>query len=92
MAMTALDLARYNSLIERLQSVLPDLTLDELTAMEAVAKAFLDNRSVDSPFKPQTEDELFARIEQSIAQADRGELVAAEVVEAEMAAKYGIVP
>ena len=41
-------------------------------------------------FKPLTEEQLFERIDRSLAQIDAGEYRDAEEVEAELEAKYGI--
>ena len=41
-------------------------------------------------FKPQTEAQLFERIDRSLAQIEAGDYQDAEEVEAELMAKYGI--
>ena len=87
MAITADNVGRYNELLEKVKAMMANLTYDELAAIESVTEAFLTNHSA---FKPLTEEELFARIDRSLAQAARGECEDAEAVEAELAAEFGL--
>ena len=76
--------------LRRTAAMLTELTDDELSAMESVAKAFLMNRAADSPFRPLTEHQLLDRIDRSLAQAKRGESQSAEDAEAELTAEFGL--
>ena len=74
------------------------LTDDELEAIQAIAIAFLKNgrpiqKSNDNdditPFQPQTEEQLLARIDRSLAQIEAGMYSDAEDVENELLAEIG---
>ena len=59
-----------NLAVDNTKKMLDVLNDNELSAIQEVAKVFI----MDSPFAPKTEEELFERIDRSIAEADAGEL------------------
>lgn len=79
------------SQLDYTQYLLSGLKEDQLEAVQAVIIAFLKNDgAIDetgpAPFQPQTEAQLLARIDHSLAQIDTGEFAAAEDVENELLA------
>ena len=60
----------HNALLDNTRQMLDLLGENQLEAVNSIVKAFI----VDSPYKPENERELYARIDRSIAQADAGEL------------------
>ena len=72
--------------------LLSGLTEEELSAVQAVIIAFLNKNIAGSvsgeisPFRPQTEEQLLARIDHSIAQIETGLVTDSEKFEEEMLA------
>jgi len=72
--------------------LLSGLTEEELNAVQAVIIAFLNKNMTGSilkqasPFKPQTEEQLFARIDHSLGQIEAGLVTDSEEFEKEMLA------
>ena len=89
MTMTADELLRSNEL-EKTKRMLSALTYPEVQAVQAVIKAFLMSPGAERPFRPLTEEELIARIDEGIAQGKRGEYRDAEEVEAEIMKEFGL--
>ena len=97
MAMEARDL-QWQESYHRVSRALPMLTKRELDIIGDVVDEFSKNRSADAladaGIKPLSEEEMLARIDRSLAQADRGEVRDAEEFEAEfdaeLKAAYGI--
>lgn len=83
MALT--QLSSNISTIERTVSILEILPVESQRKVLSFSVELLENER-DNPFRPKTEDELFERIDHSIAQADAGELLnAGEAVDEVMA-------
>lgn len=98
--MEARDL-QWQESYHRVSRVLPMLTKRELDIIGDVADEFAKKdgmaesvNAADSGIRPLSEEELYARIEKSLAQADRGEVRDAEEFEAEfdaeLKAAYGL--
>ena len=81
---------RRSMLLQRTTAMLSALTEDEHSAMETVAKTFLMNRTTNEAPHPMTEQQLFERIDRSLAQAKSGAYQDVEEVEAELAAEFGL--
>ena len=77
MSMPAKEEQWLNS-FRRISNVLPALTKRELDIIGDVAEEFIEKSSAEREIKPLNEAELWARIEHSIAQADRGEVLSFE--------------
>ena len=88
MSMTADELL-YASELEKTKKMMSALTYPEVQAVQAVIKAFLTNPAAQRPFRPLTEEELIARIDEGLAQAKRGEGMDAEAFETELRREYG---
>ena len=63
-----------NLAVDNTKKMLDVLNENEISAIQGVAKAFI----MDGPFAPKTEEELFQRIDYSIAEADAGKLEEAD--------------
>ncbi len=78
--------------LDYIYGLLSGLTEEELYAVQAVIIAFLNKNMVGSvsgkisPFRPQTEEQLLARIDHSIAQIEAGLVTDSEEFEEEMLA------
>ena len=79
--------------------LITSLSDEELRAIQAVAEAFVSKgrtvvtsaeMNVIEPFQPQTEDQLLARIDHSLAQIENGQYSNAENVENELLARFDI--
>ena len=80
------------SQLDYTQYLLSGLKEDQLAAVQAVIIALLKknekkNESGPDPFQPQTENQLLARIDHSLAQIESGEFSDAEDVENELLAE-----
>ena len=80
------------SQLDYTQYLLSGLKEDQLEAVQAVIIAFLKNDGVideasPAPFQPQTEAQLFERIDHSLAQIKDGKFTDAEDVENELLAE-----
>ena len=65
---------------------------EQLQAIQAVAKILVFRKpKKDAFFSKLTEEEFFAEVDASIAEADAGKLEDTEAMEARIAGKYGLV-
>lgn len=93
MAMTAMDMRRRDALLNRLGRVWDDMSNEERSAVEVVVNAIILNHTgeADVVYPRLTEAQLFERIDQSLAEADSGEIVDAEAFDREIRAEFGLV-
>ena len=78
------------SLLDTTIEILRHLNDEQLEAIHSVAKAFASSSGDDDFFKPQTEEELVARIDASLADIKAGRYEDAEAVAEKLRAKYGL--
>ena len=94
MAMTITDLSRRDELLNRLRTVWGDMSSEERSAVEVVVNSIITSHIKESieeaVFPPLTENELFARIDHSLAQANNGEFADADAFEKELATEFGL--
>ena len=69
---------QWQESFRRISAVLPALTKKELDIIGDVATEFVKNSASDRDIRPLNEQELWARIDHSIEQADRGEVLTLE--------------
>ena len=69
---------QWQESFRRISVVLPALTKKELDIIGDVATEFVKNSASDRDIRPLNEQELWARIDHSIEQADRGEVLTLE--------------
>jgi len=79
------------SMFDYTVDLLAALSDDELEAVQTVAITFLKKNSNTfepndsvSPFEPQSEEQLFARIDKSLSQIEEGKFQSSEEVEEEL--------
>ncbi len=84
--MPATGIANGNDTRKRVTEMINVLADDQVQAVNSVMNVFI----ADSPFRPKTEDELFERIDRSLAQADAGELQDADEAIDEVVADLGL--
>ncbi len=90
-AVKEIDRSDYSQL-DYMYGLLSELSDEELKAVQTVVIAFINKRvknrsgSKVTPFQPQTEEQLFNRIDHSLAQIDRGNYTDSEQFEEEMLA------
>ena len=70
--------------------MMQELTQDELRAIQGVAKVFIMSPSADTPYRPLTEEQLCARIDQSLAHARRGQVQDVEDADIELMSEFGL--
>ena len=94
MAMASTDLNRRDDLLNRLSMVWGDMSSEERSAVEVVVNSIINSHAKASDeevaFPPLTDNELFDRIDLSLAQANQGEYADAEAFENELAAELGL--
>jgi len=93
MAMTAADMHRRDALLDKLGRVWDELSNEERSAVEVVVNSIsLNHREETEAVYPRlSEDQLFERIDRSLAQADAGETMDAEAFDREIRAEFGLV-
>jgi len=69
---------QWQESFRRISAVLPALTKKELDIIGDVATEFVKNSASDRDIRPLNEQELWDRIDHSIEQADRGEVLTLE--------------
>lgn len=94
MAMAVTDLNRRDELLNRLRKVWGDMSSEERSAVEIVVNSIITSHAIMTPeeitFPPMTENELFERIDSSLAQADNGDYEDADAFEKAVAAEFGL--
>lgn len=82
------------SMFDYTVDLLAALSDDELEAVQTVAITFLKknsntfgSRDSVSPFEPQSEEQLYARIDKSLSQIEEGQFQASEEVEEELSSR-----
>ena len=95
MAMAITDLNRRDELLNRLRIVWGDMSSEERSAVEIVVNSIITSHTKASfeevVFPPLTENELFERIDLSLAQANNEKYVDAHAFEKELAEEFGLV-
>jgi len=93
MAMTAADMHRRDALLDKLGCVWDELSNEERSAVEVVVNSIsLNHREETEAVYPRlSEEQLFERIDRSLAQADAGETMDAEAFDREIRAEFGLV-
>lgn len=95
MAMAITDLNRRDELLNRLRTVWGDMSSEERSAVEVVVNSIITSHTKTSiekaAFPPLTENELFERIDLSLAQANNGEFADADAFDKELASEFGLV-
>ena len=76
------------SVLEETIDMLRKLDFQELEAVQAVIKVFLSKD--DDYYKPLSESEIIARIDEAITQVDAGYFYDAEETEKEIIAEFGL--
>lgn len=89
MAMPAREL-QWQESFRRVSSVLPILTKEELDIIGDVATEFARNAKPNREIRTLTEDELWARIDHSLEQANRGEVLTFEETMASIDEEFGL--
>ena len=84
------DFHRRDDLLERLRLMWENLSNEERSALETLVNSIFKNHAEEVFFQSLTENELFERIDRSLAQADRGEYKDAEELEAEIMKEFGL--
>lgn len=78
--------------LEKTIDLLEEMDDEQLQAMQAVAKILVFKKPKrDAFFRKLTEEEFFAEVDASIAEANAGKLEDTENMENRIAAKYGLV-
>ena len=95
-SMTASDLQNLNDVVNNLRKAWEGMTREQRsmvkTLVDLVAKTKEDeNSAIASLYEPLTREEMLARIDSGLAEADRGEGQPLEEVGAELAAEFGFV-
>ena len=90
MALSTYDVRRYHALVDKLKTRLPELTMEELTAVNAVVEAFLSDHSSENPYHPLTEKQLIERIDLSLTPVEQGLCQDSEEMEAELMAEFDL--
>lgn len=95
MAMAFSDLRRRDELLNRLKTVWNDMSREERSAVEVIVNSIIVSHAKTGDgevvFPSLTEDELFERVDLSLAQADSGDYTDADAFEKEIAAEFGLV-
>ena len=89
MAMAARDL-RWATELEKTNAMMLELTEDELQAIQSVAKVFIMNPSIERPYRPLSEEQLFQRINMAIKHAEQGQCRDSAEVEADLSKEFGL--
>ena len=89
MTMTAHE-PEWQKSFHRVASVLPVLTQKELDIIGDVATEFVRNAASVRELRPLSEDEVWARIDYSLEQADRGEVLTLEETMASIDREFGL--
>ena len=77
--------------LEKTIDLLEEMDDEQLQAMQAVAKILVFKKpNEDAFFRKLTEEEFFAEVDASIAEADAGRLENTADMEARIAGKYGL--
>ncbi len=84
------DFHRRDDLLEKLKQMWANLSYEERSALETFVDSIFKNHAEEVFFQPLTEDELFERIDRSLAQADCGEYKDSEEFEAEIIKEFGL--
>lgn len=71
-------------------SMIQLLSDSDLEAIQGIAKAFLAKTNETAVYKPQTEEQLLARVDVSIEHAKRGMHEDVEIVESELIREFGL--
>ncbi len=78
--------------LEKTIDLLEEMDDEQLQAIQAVAKILVFKKpNKDQFFRKLTEEEFFAEVDASIAEADAGQLEDTAEMEARIAGKYGLV-
>lgn len=81
---------QWENSYNRIVSILPALTKKELDILGDIAHEFTAKDEASVALHPLSEDELFERIDHSLAQADRGEVFSIEEVMEEIDKEFSL--
>ena len=90
MEMAARELNHYDELVEKLKTLLPKLTNEELHVLESMTNAFLDSHPAAPQLKLLTEAQITRKIDAALEQIARGDYQNSEEMEAEIIAELGL--
>ncbi len=76
--------------LEKTIDLLEEMDDDQLQAIQTIAKILIFKRPGDQPIKKLKEEELWSRIDHSIDQADKGEVLTLEETMASIDKEFGL--
>lgn len=78
------------STLDATVSMLELLKEDELLVVQKLIRSMFESHDSDNPFKPLSEEQMYAMLAKARKQADNGEYVDADDFYNSMVAKYGV--